>query len=63
VDQKKEARKRTWRRGPQEPRRHGKPLMLRELGGKTFWDWLQLLIVPLALAVIGFVFSIQQANR
>ena len=37
--------------------------MLREVGGKTLWDWLQLLIVPLALAVIGFVFSIQQANR
>jgi uncharacterized protein YjbI with pentapeptide repeats len=37
--------------------------MLRELGGKTLWDWLQLLIVPLALAVIGFVFSIQQDNR
>jgi uncharacterized protein YjbI with pentapeptide repeats len=63
VDQKKEARKRTWQRGPQGPTRHGKPLMLRELGGKTLWDWLQLLIVPLALAVIGFVFSIQQDKR
>lgn len=31
--------------------------------GKTVWDLLHLLIVPLALAVIGFVFSIQQANR
>jgi uncharacterized protein YjbI with pentapeptide repeats len=37
--------------------------MLRELGGKTLWDWLQLLIVPLALAVIGFAFTLQQDAR
>jgi Pentapeptide repeats (8 copies) len=30
------------------------------LRGKTVWDWLQLLIVPLALAVIGFFFTMQQ---
>ena len=33
------------------------------LRGKTGWDWMQLLIVPLALAVIGFVFTIQQDMR
>src|SRR3712207_133415 len=27
---------------------------------KTLWDWLQLIIVPLALAVIGYWFSGQQ---
>jgi uncharacterized protein YjbI with pentapeptide repeats len=31
--------------------------------GKTVWDLLQLLIVPLALVVIGFVFSLQQDQR
>jgi uncharacterized protein YjbI with pentapeptide repeats len=33
------------------------------LRGKTFWDWLQLLIVPVALAVIGFWFTVQQDAR
>ena len=63
MEQKREARKRTWRRGSQETTRHGKAWMLRELGGKTLWDWLQLLIVPLALAVIGFAFTLQQDAR
>jgi hypothetical protein len=31
--------------------------------GKTVWDLLQLLIVPLALAVIGFLFTMQQDSR
>jgi len=31
--------------------------------GKTVWDLLQLLIVPLALAVIGFLFTAQQDQR
>src|SRR5919112_4433077 len=31
--------------------------------GKTVWDLLQLLIVPLALAVIGFLFTMQQDQR
>jgi uncharacterized protein YjbI with pentapeptide repeats len=62
--QQKEARKRTWPRGDsQETTRQGKGWMLRELGGKTVWDWLQLLIVPLALAVIGFAFTLQQDVR
>jgi uncharacterized protein YjbI with pentapeptide repeats len=33
------------------------------LGEKTLWDWLQLLVVPLMLAVLGFVFSAQQDAR
>jgi cell division protein FtsB len=31
--------------------------------GMTVRDWLQLLIVPLALVVIGFLFSVQQDAR
>src|SRR5215208_1825116 len=31
--------------------------------GKTVWNWLELLIVPLMLAVIGLWFSIQQDTR
>src|SRR5918997_2561574 len=30
---------------------------------KTLWDWLQLFIVPLALAAIGLWFSVQQDTR
>jgi len=30
---------------------------------KTLWDWLQLLIVPVALAGIGFWFTVQQDAR
>src|SRR5215207_5664458 len=32
-------------------------------GDKTFWDFLQLLIVPLMLVAIGLVFSLQQDAR
>src|SRR5215213_9135640 len=31
--------------------------------GMTVRDWLDLLVVPLALVVIGFVFSLQQDQR
>jgi uncharacterized protein YjbI with pentapeptide repeats len=34
-----------------------------DFGDKTLWDWLQLLIVPLALAGIGFWFTAQQEAR
>ena len=45
-----------------------RPLQTRMLkrsgfGDKTLWDLLQLLIVPLALAVIGFWFTSQQEAR
>src|SRR5215467_3906513 len=30
--------------------------------GKSLWDWLQLLIVPLMLAFAGFWFSLQQSE-
>jgi cell division protein FtsB len=33
------------------------------LRGKTVWNWLELLIVPLALAGIGFWFTVQQDAR
>ncbi len=31
--------------------------------GKTVWDLLQLLIVPLSLTILGYVFTIQQDAR
>ena len=31
--------------------------------GKTVWNWMELLMVPLALAVIGLAFSVQQDAR
>jgi hypothetical protein len=39
-----------------------KPWTLREFGGKPVWDWMQLLIVPLVLAIIGLLFEMQQAG-
>jgi hypothetical protein len=35
----------------------------RELGGKTVWDWLQLLIVPIMLSLITVAFTWQQGVR
>jgi hypothetical protein len=40
-----------------------KPWTLKEFGGKPVWEWLQLLIIPLALAAIGFLFTWQQDVR
>jgi hypothetical protein len=40
-----------------------KPWTLREFGGKTLWDWLQLLIVPVVLSLITVVFAWQQDIR
>jgi len=55
--------KRLWRRGSQKRTRQRKAWTLREFGGKTVWDWLQLLIVPFALVVISFLFTMQQDAR
>jgi hypothetical protein len=59
----KKTRKRTWRRGTQDQTLQSKGWTLKALGGKTIWDWLQLLIVPFALTVIGFLFTMQQDIR
>src|SRR5918995_4193387 len=40
-----------------------KPWTVKEYGGKTLWDWLQLLIVPLVLSAIGFWFTALQDAR
>ena len=40
-----------------------KPLTVKEFGGRPLWDWLQLLIVPLVIAVIGFWFTASQNTR
>jgi uncharacterized protein YjbI with pentapeptide repeats len=64
VEQKKETRKRTWRRDSQQPTRQSKKAWtLREFGGKTVWDWGQLLIVPIALSLITLAFTWQQDAR
>jgi uncharacterized protein YjbI with pentapeptide repeats len=55
--------KRTWRRGPQDRTSRSKAWTLREFGGKTIWDWLQLLIVPVILSLITVVFTWQQNAR
>ena len=39
------------------------PWTLREFGGKTLWDWLQLLIVRGALSLITVAFARQQNTR
>jgi uncharacterized protein HemX len=50
----------------QEKKATGKQSWLSRLwartgfGDKTVWDWLQLLIVPLVLGVIGFYFTTSQ---
>ena len=59
-----EARKRTWRRGPQDRTLQSKAWTLKALGGKTVWDWLQLLgvlAIPVVIAVGGWMFSAQQS--
>src|SRR5215207_599148 len=43
--------------------RQSKPWTLREVSGKTVWDWLQLLIVPIMLSLITVAFTWQQNAR
>jgi hypothetical protein len=52
-----------WKPWRPPPRR--KRILPEWLGfrGKTFWDWLELLVVPLALLGIGYFFSVQQNAR
>src|SRR5215212_6606097 len=40
-----------------------KPWTVKEFGGRPLWDWLQLLIVPLVIAAIGFWFTASQNTR
>jgi uncharacterized protein YjbI with pentapeptide repeats len=40
-----------------------KPWTVKEFGGRPLWDWLQLLIVPLVIAAIGFWFTSSQNGR
>jgi hypothetical protein len=40
-----------------------RPWSLREFGGKTVWDWMGLLIVPIVLSLITVVFAWQQDAR
>lgn len=57
------ARKRMRRTGSHERTQQSKAWTRRELGGKTVWDWLQLLIVPIMLSLITVAFTWQQNER
>jgi uncharacterized protein YjbI with pentapeptide repeats len=57
------ARKRMRRSGSQKRTRQSKAWTRREFGGKTVWDWLQLLIVPIMLSLITVAFTWQQNER
>jgi uncharacterized protein YjbI with pentapeptide repeats len=54
-------------KGSQGEPPQGKPWMLKEISGKPIWDWLELLIVPLIIALgtafVTFVFTAQQEKR
>ncbi len=63
VAQEREARKRTWRRSPHKRTLRSRLWDRTGLRGKTFWDWLQLLVVPLVLVVVGLWFTAQQEAR
>jgi hypothetical protein len=55
--------KRLWGRVFKKRSRQRKPWTLRELWGKTVWDWMQLLIVPVAILLITVAFTWQQNKR
>ena len=57
------ARKRMQRSGSHKRTQQSKAWTRRELGGKTVWDWLQLLIVPIMLSLITVAFTWQQNER
>lgn len=57
------ARKRMRRSGSHQRTQHTKAWTHREFGGKTVWDWLQLLIVPIMLSLITVAFTWQQSER
>jgi uncharacterized protein YjbI with pentapeptide repeats len=58
-----EAQKRTVQRGPQKQTGQSEAWTHKEFGGKTVWDWLQLLIVPIMLSLITVAFTWQQNAR
>src|SRR5919112_5203841 len=57
------ARKRMQRSGSHKRTQQSKAWTRRELGGKTVWDWLQLLVVPIMLSLITVAFTWQQNTR
>jgi uncharacterized protein YjbI with pentapeptide repeats len=57
------ARKRMRRSGSHKQTQQSKAWTRREFGGKSVWDWLQLLIVPIMLSLITVAFTWQQNER
>jgi hypothetical protein len=52
-----------WQTKPERERKEETKQSRWGFRGKTVWDFLQLLIVPLMLVAIGLVFSLQQDVR
>ena len=48
---------------PPQKTRRGRLWTWMGFGEKRGWDWMQLLIVPVVLAIGGFLFSWTQENR
>jgi uncharacterized protein YjbI with pentapeptide repeats len=61
--QEKDVRKRMRRSASQHRTQQTNAWTRREFGGKTVWDWLQLLIVPIMLSLITVAFTWQQNAR
>ena len=61
--QEEEARKRRRRSASHERMRRSKALTRRELGEEPVWDWLQLRVLPLSLALIGFWLTMQHIRH
>ena len=60
--QQKDPRKRTWRRGPRKRTLWSKLWDRTGLRGKTLWDVLQLLVVPLVLLALGYSLTSAQQS-
>jgi hypothetical protein len=61
--QERKSRKRTWPRGASERTLWSKIWDRTGLRGTSLWDWLQLLIVPLVLALIGVAYTAGQQQK
>jgi cell division protein FtsB len=59
----KDEERSVWQRTPEREQKEETKQSRWGFRGMTVRDWLQLLIVPLALVVIGFLFSVQQDAR
>jgi hypothetical protein len=61
--QEQEARKRSWQRGPRKRTLRSKLWDRTGLRGKTLWDWLELLLIPLILGTFGLFWTTAQEDE